>query len=77
MFLEAFCLKLLLFTLKKGTLRFFGTADFAPGEWAGIELDEPVGKNNGSVQGKVYFICAPKHGKTLREWFLAIVALYI
>jgi CAP-Gly domain-containing linker protein 3/4 len=47
---------------RKGTLRFFGTADFAPGEWAGIELDEPVGKNNGSVQGKVYFTCAPKHG---------------
>jgi len=37
---------------KAGTLRFFGTTHFAKGEWAGIELDEPVGKNDGSVEGK-------------------------
>ena len=37
---------------KAGTLRYFGTTHFAKGEWAGIELDEPVGKNDGSVEGK-------------------------
>ncbi|XP_042300091.1 LOW QUALITY PROTEIN: CAP-Gly domain-containing linker protein 4 [Sceloporus undulatus] len=47
---------------KVGTLRFCGTTEFASGQWAGIELDEPEGKNNGSVAKVQYFKCAPKHG---------------
>ena len=39
---------------KPGTLRYIGTTDFAKGEWAGVELDEPQGKNNGAVEGKRY-----------------------
>uniref|UniRef100_A0A8C3URN0 CAP-Gly domain-containing protein n=1 Tax=Catharus ustulatus TaxID=91951 RepID=A0A8C3URN0_CATUS len=42
-----------------GTLRFCGTTAFASGQWAGVELDEPEGKNDGSVGG---VRCAPKHG---------------
>jgi dynactin complex subunit len=29
---------------KTGTLRYLGPADFAKGEWAGIELDAPLGE---------------------------------
>ena len=42
---------------KEGTLRYFGSTHFAKGEWAGIELDKPVGKNDGSVEGKRYDAC--------------------
>ncbi|KAL6043966.1 hypothetical protein STEG23_008338 [Scotinomys teguina] len=47
---------------KVGTLRFCGTTEFASGQWAGIELDEPEGKNNGGVGRVQYFKCAPKYG---------------
>lgn len=45
-----------------GVLRFMGETNFATGEWAGIELDEPDGKNDGSVLGERYFYCAKNHG---------------
>lgn len=48
--------------LKTGILKFVGETDFAKGEWAGIELDEPGGKNDGSVAGKRYFTCQMKYG---------------
>ncbi|KAG0298350.1 CAP-Gly domain-containing linker protein 4 [Dissophora globulifera] len=45
-----------------GYLRFLGPAEFKSGTWAGIELDTPTGKNDGSVGGVVYFHCRPKYG---------------
>ncbi|XP_050439263.1 CAP-Gly domain-containing linker protein 1-like isoform X11 [Adelges cooleyi] len=47
---------------KLGVLRYRGAAQFAPGEWCGIELDDPLGKNNGSVEGIKYFECEDKFG---------------
>ncbi|KFH66021.1 hypothetical protein MVEG_08122 [Podila verticillata NRRL 6337] len=45
-----------------GYLRYLGPAEFKSGTWAGIELDTPTGKNDGSVNGVVYFTCRPKCG---------------
>ncbi|XP_068437172.1 CAP-Gly domain-containing linker protein 4 isoform X2 [Clinocottus analis] len=47
---------------KVGSLRFCGSTDFSGGLWAGVELDKPEGKNDGSVAGVQYFTCQLKHG---------------
>ncbi|CAK9003992.1 Centrosome-associated protein 350 (Cep350) (Centrosome-associated protein of 350 kDa) [Durusdinium trenchii] len=44
-----------------GTVRFNGTTH-SGGHRIGVELDEPVGKNDGSVKEHRYFTCAAKHG---------------
>lgn len=51
---------------QNGTVRYVGSTDFAPGEWIGVELDTPNGKNNGSVNNKAYFECAEHHGVFVR-----------
>lgn len=45
-----------------GILRYFGEIELTSGLFCGVELDEPVGLNDGSVQGVRYFTCRPQHG---------------
>ena len=47
---------------KKGIIRFIGETKFAAGEWYGVSLSEPTGKNDGSVNGERYFVCEPNYG---------------
>uniref|UniRef100_A0A1I8FTT7 CAP-Gly domain-containing protein n=1 Tax=Macrostomum lignano TaxID=282301 RepID=A0A1I8FTT7_9PLAT len=47
---------------RRGTVRFVGECHFAPGVWYGVELDNAVGRNDGSVEGRRYFHCPQGHG---------------
>lgn len=40
--------------------------ELAAGYWVGVALDEPTGKNDGSVKGKRYFTCPAGHGSFVR-----------
>lgn len=57
---------------KKGRIAYIGTVHFAKGEMAGIHLDQPIGKNNGTISGRLYFQTEPKHGLFSRLHRLAL-----
>ena len=52
---------------KPGVIVFIGETHFNTGEWAGVVLDGPVGKNDGSVAGRRYFSCEMNHGIFARQ----------
>ncbi|KAL8769820.1 MAG: hypothetical protein Q9209_004258 [Squamulea sp. 1 TL-2023] len=53
---------------RRGTVAYIGLVPEIPsvGPWIGIKLDEPAGKNDGSVAGKRYFDCEPQYGVFVR-----------
>ncbi|KMZ73529.1 Tubulin folding cofactor [Zostera marina] len=52
---------------KRGIVKFVGKAEgIAPGFWVGVQYDEPLGKHNGTIKGKIYFECPSQHGALLR-----------
>lgn len=52
---------------RRGTIRFVGEASMGKGGvWVGVEMDEPTGKGDGSVDGVRYFQCSPKHAVFVR-----------
>ena len=47
--------------------RYVGKCAGLPaGYWVGVQFDEPVGRNNGTVKGKRYFVCPLGYGSFLR-----------
>ncbi|KAI5998160.1 dynein associated protein-domain-containing protein [Pisolithus albus] len=58
----------------RGIVRFCGTTSFAPGKWVGIELYEPKGKNDGSINGVAYFSCKPLCGVFIRPSQVKVVS---
>lgn len=57
---------------RRGCVQYAGTTEFKPGYWVGVQYDEPVGKNNGSVKGKQYFQCPDKYGGFVKPEFVEI-----
>ncbi|VEN45973.1 unnamed protein product [Callosobruchus maculatus] len=51
----------------QGIIAYVGKTNFATGNWIGIILDEPKGKNNGTVSGQEYFKCDENYGTFVKE----------
>ncbi|EEY62994.1 tubulin-specific chaperone C, putative [Phytophthora infestans T30-4] len=50
-----------------GEIAYIGTIEGLPGDgWLGVRLDKPLGKGDGSFQGRRYFDCKPLHGAIVR-----------
>mmetsp|Transcript_14739 Transcript_14739/g.44518 ORF Transcript_14739/g.44518 Transcript_14739/m.44518 type:complete len:279 (+) Transcript_14739:360-1196(+) len=58
---------------KRGTVRYVGKCEDLPlGWWVGVEYDEPVGKNDGSIKGRRYFTAKQGYGGMVRPANVAV-----
>lgn len=57
----------------RGVVRFSGTTSFSAGKWVGIELNDAIGKNNGTINGISYFTCQPNYGVFVRPSQVKII----
>ncbi|XP_053099886.1 kinesin-like protein KIF13A isoform X4 [Hemicordylus capensis] len=55
---------------KTGIVRYVGPVDFSTGTWVGVELHFQMGKHDGTVKGREYFRCKPRHGVFVRPGYL-------
>ena len=53
-------------------IRYTGETQFKEGDWVGVELAKALGKNDGSVQGVVYFECDQEFGLFVRPNNVAV-----
>lgn len=52
---------------KRGFVKYVGKCEGLPlGWWVGVQYDEPVGKNDGSVKGNRFFECPERYGGFVR-----------
>lgn len=54
---------------RRGLVKYVGKImhlDEGENIWVGIEFDEPVGRNNGLIQGTRIFECKPNHGSFVK-----------
>jgi tubulin-specific chaperone B len=54
---------------RRGTIRYIGPVPEIPGgigPWIGVALDEPTGKNDGTIKDKRYFTCTKNCGVFVR-----------
>ena len=52
---------------RRGTVRWVGESEvLKPGYWVGVQLDEPLGLNNGTIKGTQLFECGENFGSMVR-----------
>ncbi|TKR87395.1 hypothetical protein L596_011798 [Steinernema carpocapsae] len=58
---------------RKASIAFSGTTKFAEGNWVGVIYEEPLGKNDGSVNGERYFSCENMYGSFVKPRYLVAI----
>ena len=55
-----------------GQVMYLGALAGKPGSFVGVKYDEPLGKNDGSLDGKRYFECMQNYGGFLKPDFVTV-----